>query len=93
MDDETRSELQMLRSEVRMASMFMAQSLAILAADDPAKRDTIDATVTHFEAIAESPGAKAIMRIIRDAHDKMAAGFRSGSQGREPRLDLGSRPG
>ena len=76
MDDEVLRAINDVRSEVLWLAMFNAQALALLAGEDATKRAFLDDLVTQFEGMAESAGARNVMGIIRDAHDKMAAGFR-----------------
>mgnify|MGYP006976790357 CR=1 FL=1 len=77
MDDETRAAILEVRSEVRFAVMCLTQALAVLVGDDPAKRSVLDEAITRFEGMAKSAGARTIMSIMREAHDRTAASMRT----------------
>lgn len=73
MDDETRAEMRKVRAEIRTAAAFLTEALTVLVGEDVHRRSFLDDLIARHEGGATSDGAKAIMSIIREAHDRPAS--------------------
>lgn len=80
MEDSMDPDVRAVRDEVRNLAMFTGQALAVLVADDPAKRDALDQIIAAWEGLAPSAGGKAIMTVVRGAADKMLSAARQSLQ-------------
>ncbi|NKC30182.1 hypothetical protein [Falsiroseomonas selenitidurans] len=76
MDDETRAEIRKLRQETRSAAAFLTHALTVMAGEDVARRTFLDSLIAQYEGALATDGGKAIMSIIRQAHDLPASDVR-----------------